>query len=138
MSKAAKIIINMINNKKEDYETLLSELTESDTPDIELAGKYRYYIMCLTELTRQLSNTWSISKEESIWNLLKQNHLKHDTEFIFKDNSSFVVSKDDECVLEEDCIRLLDRDMWRDEKVMFTLRVINCDNVLMVRTVEEK
>ena len=46
-------ILKVIDSKIHDYDKMLSEVMESETPDNELASKYRYYVMCLTELRRE-------------------------------------------------------------------------------------
>ena len=58
-------ILKVIDSKINDYDKMLSEVMESENPDEKLAGKYRYYVMCLTELRREF-----FFKEHAIFELL--------------------------------------------------------------------
>ena len=129
--------IDLINSKIKEYENFLDDLLANPQPDKETITKYRHYIQCLVKFQHELVQA-DISSRHTIWEVLTQNHLKHDTEFIFIDGTNYFVSMDDECALQDNCVLLLDHDKFESEKVMFIRKVINCDNVLMVRTVEEK
>lgn len=95
-------ILKVIDSKINDYDKMLSEVMESENPDEKLAGKYRYYVMCLTELRREF-----FFKEHAIFELLRENHEKHDTEFVFMDDSSYTVKKDDICSMNDNYVLIL-------------------------------
>ena len=99
----AKDIQGIILNKIEDYNNRLSEIMAAEEPDLELAGKYRYYIMCLSELNQQFFRLIEF-EDHAAFETLRQNYEKYDTEFIFMDGSSYIVEKDDICCFKDNYI----------------------------------
>ena len=129
----AKEVYRIIQNKIEDYEKRLAEIMAPEKPDLKLAGKYRYYIMCLSELNRDLFNIIRFD-EHVIFETLRLNYGKHDTKFIFLDGSSYTVKKDDECTFKDNHVLILDKDKYREDKCLVTEKAINLDNVKLVET----
>ncbi|MBQ6098997.1 MAG: hypothetical protein IJL02_03950 [Methanobrevibacter sp.] len=125
-------ILKVIDSKINDYDKMLSEVMESETPDEKLASKYRYYVMCLTELRREF-----FFKEHAIFELLRENHEKHDTEFVFMDDSSYTVKKDDICSMNDNYVLILNKKDYlknSPESPYVTDKALNLDNVKIVRT----
>ena len=129
----AKEVYRIIQNKIEDYEKRLAEIMAPEKPDLKLAEKYRYYIMCLSELNRDLFNIIRFD-DHVIFETLRSNYGKHDTKFIFLDGSSYTVKKDDECTFKCNYVLILDKDKCREDKCLVTEKAINLDNVKLVET----
>lgn len=124
-------ILKVIDSKINDYDKMLSEVIESENPDEKLAGKYRHYVMCLTELRREF-----FFKEHAIFELLRENYEKHDTEFVFMDGSSYTVKKDDICSMNDNYVLINNKDdfMENPTELIRTDKALNLDNVKIVRT----
>ena len=125
-------ILKVIDSKINDYDKMLSEVMESETPDNELASKYCYYVMCLSELRREF-----FFKEHAIFELLRENHEKHDTEFVFMDDSSYTVKKDDICSMNDNYVLILNKEEYLESNPgspYVTDKALNLDNVKIVQT----
>lgn len=122
-------VVNIIRSKINDYDKMLSDIMNSEKPDHKLAGKYRYYIMCLDELNKEL-----FGREHAIFETLKQNYKKWDTKFIFLDDSSYTLDKEEICVFQDNFVLIMDDNEFKENKSLVTKKAINLDNVKVVET----
>lgn len=122
-------VVSIIRSKINDYDKMLSDIMNSEKPDHKLAGKYRYYIMCLDELNKEL-----FGREHAIFETLKQNYKKWDTKFIFLDDSSYTLDKEEICVFQDNFVLIMDDDEFKENKSLVTKKAINLDNVKLVET----
>lgn len=122
-------VVNIIHSKIEDYEKILQDIMDSEETDKKLSVKYRHYIQCLTEVRRELFFT-----EHTIFETLRQNYEKYDTEFVFLDDSSYIVNKDDVCSFKDNYVLIVDKEKYESDKVFITSKCINLDNVKIVKT----
>ncbi len=130
----AKEVHRMIQNKIEDYEKIIHELEQNKQNDHvkEVLTKYEHYVGCLYELNNQLFNLIRF-KEHPAFEILNVNHGKCDTEFIFLDDSSYTVKKDDMCTIDDNYILIINEEEFKKKKVFVTEKAINLDNVKMVK-----
>ncbi len=131
----AKDIQGIILNKIEDYNNRLSEIMAAEEPDLELAGKYRYYIMCLSELNQQFFRLIEF-EDHAAFETLRQNYEKYDTEFIFMDGSSYIVEKDDICCFKDNYILIQNKKEFEEDPtgIPSIEKAINLDNVKLIET----
>ena len=122
-------VVNIIHSKIEDYEKILQDIMDSEETDKKLSVKYRHYIQCLTELQKELFHI-----ENIIFETLRQNYEKYDTEFIFVDGSSYTVEKDEICSFQDNYVLIVDKEKYEADKVFITTKCINLDNVKLVKT----
>ena len=122
-------VVNIIHSKIEDYEKILQDIMDSEETDKKLSVKYRHYIQCLTELHKELFHVDNI-----IFETLRQNYEKYDTEFIFVDGSSYTVEKDEICSFQDNYVLIVDKEKYEADKVFITTKCINLDNVKLVKT----
>ena len=122
-------VVNIIHSKIEDYEKILQDIMDSEESDKSLSVKYRHYIQCLTELRKELFHV-----ENIIFETLRQNYEKYDTEFIFVDGSSYTVEKDEICSFQDNYVLIVDKGKYESDKVFITTKCINLDNVKFVET----
>lgn len=122
-------VVNIINSKIEDYEKILQDIMDSEETDKSLSVKYRHYIQCLTEVRRELFFT-----EHTIFETLRQNYEKYDTEFIFVDGSSYTLEKDEISSFQDNYVLIVDKEKYEADKVFITTKCINLDNVKLVET----
>lgn len=125
-------IIDIIETKFKDYEKILQDIMNSEEPDKELATKYQHYLFCLTELRRGL-----FLRENAVFETLRINYEKHDTRFIFMDDSSYTVKKDDICSFKDNYVLIYDNEEFEKDKTVYppVMRAVNCDNVKLIETV---
>ena len=133
----AKDVLGIIRNKIEDYENIISELERSKEDDHvrETLNKYTHYVVCLSELNRQLFHLIEFD-EHTIFETLRQNYEKNDTEFIFIDDSSYTVKKDDICIFKDNYILIQNKEEFKEDPTVIpsTEKAINLDNVKLVKT----
>lgn len=133
----AKDVLGIIRNKIEDYENIISELERSKEDDHvrETLNKYTHYVVCLSELNRQLFPLIEFY-EHVIFETLRQNYEKNDTEFIFIDDSSYTVKKDDICIFKDNYILIQNKEEFKEAPTVIpsTEKAINLDNVKLVKT----
>jgi len=124
-------IVSIIRNKIDSYDKMLSDIMESENADKSLAAKYRYYVMCLTELYKEI-----FFKDHTIFELLRDNYEKHDTEFIFMDGSSYTVKKDDICSFKDNYVLINNKEDFERNptEVIRVDKALNLDNVKIVQT----
>ena len=124
-------IKSIIINKIDTYDKMLSDIMNSDNPDEKLAGKYRYYIMCLDELSKEF-----FFNDHAVFETLRQNFGKHDTELIFLDDSSYTIKKDDICSFKDNCVLIYDKEKFEKyvNKVPAIEKVLNVGNVKLIKT----
>jgi len=122
-------VVNIIHSKIEDYEKILQDIMDSEESDKSLSVKYRHYIQCLTEVQKELFHV-----ENIIFETLRQNYEKYDTEFIFVDGSSYTVEKDEICSFQDNYVLIVDKEKYEADKVFITTKCINLDNVKLVET----
>ena len=129
-----KEVHRVIQNKIEDYGKIISELEQNKQDDYvrEVLDKYKHYVECLSELNKQLFNLIQF-KEHPAFEILKLNYGKCDTEFIFLDDSSYTVKKDDMCTIDDNYILIINEEEFKKKKVFVTEKSINLDNVKMVK-----
>ena len=122
-------VVNIIHSKIEDYEKILQDIMDSEESDKSLSVKYRHYIQCLTEVQKELFHV-----ENIIFETLRQNYEKYDTEFIFVDGSSYTVEKDEICSFQDNYVLIVDKEKYEADKVFITTKCINLDNVKLIET----
>ena len=129
----AKEVCGVVQNKLEDYEKRLDEIINAEEQDLNLAEKYRNHITCLSELNQQLFRSIEF-EEDAVFEILKLNYGKHDTKFIFLDDSSYTVKQDDVCTFKDNYVLIVNKDKCMEDKCLVTEKAINLDNVKMVET----
>ena len=129
----AKEVCGVVQNKLEDYEKRLDEIINAKEQDLNLAEKYRNYITCLSELNQQLFRLIGF-KDHVIFETLQLNYGKHDTKFIFLDDSSYTVKQDDVCTFKDNYVLIVNKDKYIRDKCLVTEKAINLDNVKLVET----
>lgn len=122
-------VVNIIHSKIEDYEKILQDIMDSEETDKKLSVKYRHYIQCLTEVQKEL-----FPVENIIFETLRQNYEKYNTEFIFVDGSSYTLEKDEICSFQDNYVLIVDKEKYEADKVFITTKCINLDNVKLVKT----
>lgn len=125
-------VVNIIHSKIEDYEKILQDIMDSEESDKSLSVKYRHYIQCLTELQKELFHV-----ENIIFETLRQNYEKYDTEFVFMNDSSYTVKKDDICSMNDNYVLILNKEEYLESNPgspYVTDKALNLDNVKIVRT----
>ncbi|MBQ2832366.1 hypothetical protein [Methanobrevibacter sp.] len=125
-------IMQLIETKIHDYEKTLHDIMNTAEPDRKLVMRYRNYLQCLMELENGL-----FLRNHTIFDTLIMNHKKHDTQFIFMNNSTYTVKKDDVCSFKDNWILIYDKDEFEKDKTCNppVAKGINLDNVKLVETV---
>ena len=134
-----KDVRKIILNKIADYEKIIHELEPNKQNRYvrESLEKYYNYIECLHDLNKQLFELVEFNDHAAFERLI-MNYEKYDTEFIFINDSSFTVKKDDVCSFKDNHILIYNKEeVKKDPTVIPPVEVsINLDNVKLIRTVK--
>ena len=128
-------VIKSIDAKLRAYENIYSDLLESDEYSEEtrkqLELKYRHYMECLHELNRDF-----FFINSPVFDTLTQNYDKHDTEFIFLDDSTYTVHKEDIVSVKDDYLLIHNKEEAEANPTVIpnTMEAINLGNVKLIKT----
>lgn len=131
-------IRHIIMDKIEDYQKIIQDLESNKQNQRvrETLSKYQDYVVCLSDLNRQLFDLTRF-QDHAIFEALRENYEKYDTEFIFLDGTSHIVKKDDICSFQDNCIMVHNKEKFKeDPTIMGPIdKIINLDNVKMIEKV---
>ena len=106
MFDSSSLVINLLEKEIESYKRLLSD------KDINLSeglqDKYKYYVLAYSEFLDLLLQSYDWNKDNIVFNILEANYGKYDTEFVRFDDTSFVISKEDTAMVENNFLLVID------------------------------
>lgn len=125
---------DIIENKIEEYKTIMNDLRNQKELDNDLLNRYTLYIYCLSDLQHKLSRNRLFSTH-IVYRLLENNYEKFDTEVKFVDGTSVTIAKDDICGYDDDCIIVYPPEAKKDRTIVHPPKMlINLDNVKFIET----
>lgn len=131
MKSEAKTIINIIDAEKKELEYKQKEAMQ--VHDNEAIYGLKLQIQALEYIINKLYNIYEFTDESAIFEILRQNHDKCDTELIALNGDKYIVKKDVPVSIQENLLQ------WHEDIEDKTVippvaKSINLDNIIEINT----
>ena len=134
MKSEAKTIINIIDAEKKELE--YKQKGAMQVHDNEAIYGLKLQIQAFEYIINKLYNIYEFTDENAIFEILRQNYEKCDTELIALNGEKYIVKKDVPVSIQENLLQWPE-DIEDKTVISPVAKAINLDNIIEINTIKE-
>ena len=134
MKSEAKTIINIIDAEKKELE--YKQKGAMQVHDNEAIYGLKLQIQAFEYIINKLYNIYEFTDESVIFEILRQNYEKCDTELIALNGEKYIVKKDVPVSIQENLLQWPE-DIEDKTVISPVAKAINLDNIIEINTIKE-